>query len=70
MEIGRGIISYFVELFWGERDLGLNCQLVEYNGEIIRFTADEGTGALLISLLKKLDLGLLILFEGFHCVSS
>ena len=32
-------------LFWGERDLGLNCQLVEYNGEILRFTADEGAGA-------------------------
>jgi hypothetical protein len=32
-------------LFWGERDLGLNCQLVEYSGEILRFTADEGAGA-------------------------
>ena len=32
-------------LIWGERDLGLNCQLVEYSGEILRFTADEGAGA-------------------------
>ena len=31
--------------FWGERDLGVNCQLVQHNGEIVRFTADEGTGA-------------------------
>ena len=31
-------------LFWGERDLGLNCQLVQHNGNIIRFTSDEGTG--------------------------
>ena len=32
-------------LFWGERDLGFNCQLVEYSGGILRFTADEGAGA-------------------------
>ncbi len=32
-------------LFWGERDLGLNCQLVQQNGKILRFTADEGAGA-------------------------
>ena len=40
-------------LFWGERDLGLNCQLVEYNGEIIRFTADEGTGAFADFTIEK-----------------
>ena len=32
-------------LFWGERDLGLNCQLVQHNGKVVRFTADEGTGS-------------------------
>ena len=32
-------------LFWGERDLGLNCQLVQHNGKVVRFTADAGTGA-------------------------
>ena len=53
MEIGRGIISYFVELSSGERDLGLNCQLVEYNGEIIRFTADEGAGAFADFTIEK-----------------
>ena len=36
---------FCLTLFWGERDLGLNCQLVEYSGEILRFTADEGAGA-------------------------
>ena len=40
-------------LFWGERDLGLNCQLVEYNGEIIRFTADEGAGAFADFTIEK-----------------
>ena len=46
MEFGFGIMNCFVELYFGgERDLGLNCQLVEYSGEILRFTADEGTGA-------------------------
>ena len=32
-------------LFWGERDLGLNCQLVQYNDKVVRFTADAGNGA-------------------------
>ena len=40
-------------LFWGERDLGLNCQLVEYNGEILRFTADEGAGAFADFTIEK-----------------
>ena len=32
-------------LFWGKRDLGLNCQLVQHNGKVVRFTADAGAGA-------------------------
>ena len=40
-------------LFWGERDLGLNCQLVQHNGEIVRFTADEGAGAFADFKIKK-----------------
>jgi len=43
-------------LFWGKRDLGLNCQLVEQNDKILRFTADEGTGAFAdFTIEKKLD---------------
>jgi len=43
-------------LFWGKRDLGLNCQLVEYNDKIVRFTADAGTGAFAdFTIEKKLD---------------
>ena len=43
-------------LFWGERDLGLNCQLVQHNGKTVRFTADEGTGAFAdFRIEKKLD---------------
>ncbi len=40
-------------LFWGERDLGLNCQLVQHNGEIVRFTADEGAGAFADFTIEK-----------------
>ena len=40
-------------LFWGERDLGLNCQLVQYNGQIVRFTADEGAGAFADFTIEK-----------------
>jgi hypothetical protein len=32
------------DLFWGERDLGPNCQVVEVLGDRIRFTADYGRG--------------------------
>ena len=32
------------DLFWGERDLGPNCQVVEVAGDRIRFTADHGRG--------------------------
>ena len=43
-------------LIWGERDLGPNCQLVQHNGKIVRFTADEGAGAFADFMIeKKLD---------------
>jgi hypothetical protein len=32
------------DLFWGNEDLGYNCQLVQVNGETLRFTTDQGTG--------------------------
>ena len=32
------------DLFWGERNLGPNCQVVEVLGDRIRFTADYGRG--------------------------
>jgi hypothetical protein len=31
-------------LFWGERDLGDNCQEVRINGDTLRFTSDQGAG--------------------------
>ena len=31
-------------LFWGERDLGPNCQEVRVEGDKIRFTSDKGSG--------------------------
>tara|TARA_B100000900_G_scaffold371365_1_gene350537 strand:- start:102 stop:461 length:360 start_codon:yes stop_codon:yes gene_type:complete len=40
-------------LFWGKRDLGLNCQLVQYNGKFMRFTADEGSGAFADFTIEK-----------------
>jgi len=37
--------GYFCrDLFWGQRELGYNCQEVKVNGATIRFTSDEGTG--------------------------
>lgn len=37
--------GYFCrDLFWGGDDLGYNCQLVEVDGETMRFTSDQGTG--------------------------
>ena len=37
--------GYFCrDLFWGQRDLGPNCQLVTVNGNTIRFYADQGRG--------------------------
>lgn len=37
--------GYFCRsLFWGERDLGDNCQTVEVNGRTVRFTSDQGAG--------------------------
>lgn len=31
-------------LFWGERNLGDNCQEVRINGDTVRFTSDQGAG--------------------------
>ena len=37
--------GYFCRsLFWGQRDLGYNCQEVSITGEKIRFTSDKGEG--------------------------
>ncbi len=37
--------GYFCrDLFWGDENLGFNCQLVQVNGERLRFTSDQGTG--------------------------
>ncbi len=32
------------DLFYGEQNLGQNCQLVQLRGQTIRFTSDQGTG--------------------------
>jgi hypothetical protein len=37
--------GYFCrDLYWGGDDLGYNCQLVEENGDTLRFTTDRGDG--------------------------
>lgn len=37
--------GYFCrDLFWNETDLGYNCQLVQENGDTLRFTSDQGAG--------------------------
>ena len=37
--------GYFCrDLFYGERDLGYNCQLVQIDGNRMRFTSDQGAG--------------------------
>ncbi|MCM2561847.1 dihydrodipicolinate reductase [Lutimaribacter sp. EGI FJ00015] len=37
--------GYFCrDLYWGERDLGPNCQQVQVQGRTIRFTSDKGDG--------------------------
>lgn len=37
--------GYFCrDLYWGEMDLGPNCQEVRVNGNTIRFQSDKGTG--------------------------
>ncbi len=37
--------GYFCrDLYWGNRDLGYNCQEVRANGDRIRFTSDKGRG--------------------------
>jgi hypothetical protein len=37
--------GYFCrDLFWNGDDLGYNCQLVQENGDTLRFTSDRGAG--------------------------
>ena len=37
--------GYFCrDLYWGQRDLGANCQAVRVQGNTIRFISDRGTG--------------------------
>ncbi|MEL6168837.1 MAG: dihydrodipicolinate reductase [Pseudomonadota bacterium] len=37
--------GYFCrDLYYGEQDLGPNCQMVEVNGNTVRFTSDKGNG--------------------------
>lgn len=37
--------GYFCrDLFWGDKDLGYNCQEVQVNGSTLKFTSDRGTG--------------------------
>lgn len=37
--------GYFCrDLYWGERDLGANCQAVRIDGRTVRFISDKGTG--------------------------
>ncbi len=37
--------GYFCrDLYFGDEDLGFNCQLVQVNGETLRFTSDQGSG--------------------------
>ncbi|MEO0772517.1 MAG: dihydrodipicolinate reductase [Pseudomonadota bacterium] len=37
--------GYFCrDLYWGQRDLGANCQMVKRQGRTIRFISDKGAG--------------------------
>ena len=37
--------GYFCrDLFWGGDELGFNCQMVQVNGETVRFISDRGAG--------------------------
>ncbi|WP_135506731.1 dihydrodipicolinate reductase [Roseovarius aestuariivivens] len=37
--------GYFCrDLYWGERNLGANCQAVKVDGQTIRFISDRGAG--------------------------
>ena len=37
--------AYFCrDLYWGDMDLGANCQAVERKGNTMRFTSDQGQG--------------------------
>ena len=37
--------GYFCrDLFWGQKNLGPNCQAVKVQGQTVRFISDQGTG--------------------------
>lgn len=37
--------GYFCrDLYWGNRELGYNCQMVQKDGTALRFTSDKGEG--------------------------
>ena len=37
--------GYFCrDLYWGQRDLGPNCQAVKVQGRTVRFISDQGSG--------------------------
>ena len=45
--------GYFCrDLFWGERDLGPNCQEVRVDGNRIRFASDRGSGMSAVLTLR------------------
>ena len=45
--------GYFCrDLYWGERDLGPNCQAVKVQGRTVRFISDRGTGQFADLVLK------------------
>lgn len=45
--------GYFCrDLYWGERDLGPNCQAVKVQGQTVRFISDRGTGQFADLVLK------------------
>jgi|SRR6056297_990721 len=45
--------GYFCrDLYWGERDLGPNCQAVKVQGKTVRFISDRGRGQFADLVLK------------------
>jgi hypothetical protein len=45
--------GYFCrDLYWGQQDLGPNCQAVAVQGQTMRFTSDRGTGQFADLVLK------------------
>lgn len=45
--------GYFCrDLYWGQREIGYNCQEVRVNGNKLRFTSDKGKGRFADLVLK------------------